>query len=78
MERGTVWEECFMMTPPSVQFVMLSATIDKPGKFAKWVENIKKDKEVVLTPCSVRAVPLEHFLWISANSGDIKTSKIKK
>jgi len=77
-ERGTVWEECFMMTPSSVQFVMLSATIDKPEKFAKWVENIKKDKEVVLTPCSVRAVPLEHYLWISANSGDIKNIQDKK
>ena len=74
-ERGTVWEECFMMTPANVQFIMLSATIDKPEKFGKWVEDIKKHKEVVLTPCSVRAVPLEHHLWISANDSDIKKIK---
>lgn len=77
-ERGTVWEECFMMTPASVQFIMLSATIDKPEKFAHWVESIKTQKQVVLTPCSVRAVPLEHYLWISANDGDIKKIQDKK
>jgi len=77
-ERGTVWEECFMMSPANVQFIMLSATIDKPEKFAEWVENIKKQKEVVLTPCSVRAVPLEHHLWISANDSDIKRIQDQK
>ena len=43
-DRGTVWEECFMLTPATVQFIMLSATIDKPHVFAKWVEDIKKQK----------------------------------
>ncbi len=76
-DRGTVWEECFMMSPPPVQLIMLSATIDTPESFAKWIENIKK-KEVVLTPCSIRAVPLEHYMWISANSADVKKITDKK
>ena len=27
IDRGTVWEECFIMMPPSIQLVLLSATI---------------------------------------------------
>lgn len=77
-DRGTVWEECFMLTPATVQFIMLSATIDKPHVFAKWVEDIKKQKQVVLTPCSIRAVPLEHYLWLTVNSSDIKKIKDPK
>ena len=76
-ERGTVWEECFMMCPSPVQLIMLSATIDSPESFAKWIETIK-EKEVVLTPCSVRAVPLEHYMWVSANNADIKKITDKK
>ncbi len=77
-ERGTVWEECFMLTPATVQFIMLSATIDKPHIFAKWVEDIKKEKKVILTPCSIRAVPLEHYLWLSINNSEINKIKDPK
>ena len=40
-ERGSVWEQAIMMLPPHVQLIMLSATIDKPEYFAKWVEEVK-------------------------------------
>lgn len=39
LHRGFVWENSLMMLPPQVQLVLLSATIDAPEKFAKWVEN---------------------------------------
>lgn len=37
--RGHVWEQSILMLPLQVQMVMLSATLDNPGKFAKWVES---------------------------------------
>ena len=67
-DRGTVWEECFMLLPEHVQLVMLSATIATPEKFASWVENIhpESDKKVVLCDTSLRAVPLTHYMWLTA------------
>ena len=74
-ERGRVWEETIMMLPQHVQLVMLSATLDKPDQFAKWVEhkgnyeNIPI-KQVYLTPNVKRIVPLKHYFFMT-NSNDI-------
>lgn len=66
-DRGKVWEETIMLLPPQVQMVMLSATIDKPECFAKWVEDIKKttnyNKKVILTGTNERVVPLAHYVY---------------
>lgn len=76
-DRGTVWEECFMLLPPQVQLVMLSATIATPEKFAKWVEGIHKNepkpKSVELCETDHRAVPLKHYLWLTAIDSAFKT-----
>lgn len=79
-DRGTVWEECFMLMPPNIQLLMLSATIDKPEKFANWIENIQESstKQVYLSTTNIRFVPLEHYLWLSANSSIIKNIKDKE
>ena len=42
-DRGKVWEETIMLLPNHIQLVMLSATIDKPDDFAKWIEEVKSD-----------------------------------
>lgn len=77
-ERGTVWENTFMLLPPHVQLVMLSATIDKPEKFAHWCENINKDsKQVYLTNTTHRVVPLTHYSFITVNTGIFKAIKDK-
>ena len=70
-DRGNVWEECFMLLPQSVLFIMLSATISKPERFAGWIESIKKPlltkpKHVVLCSTDRRIVPSEHYFWFSA------------
>ncbi|MGI9555136.1 MAG: DEAD/DEAH box helicase [Vampirovibrionia bacterium] len=69
-DRGTVWEECFMLLPEHIQLVMLSATIATPEKFAEWIESIhpESDKKVALCDTSLRAVPLTHYMWISATN----------
>ena len=76
-DRGTVWEECFMLIPPIVQLVMLSATIDTPSKFASWIQNIHSNKEVFLSTTEIRAVPLKHHYWFSCNASMLKLVKDK-
>ena len=44
-DRGKVWEQTILMLPRHIQMVMLSATIDKPEKFAAWIENRDQYKD---------------------------------
>jgi len=61
--RGKVWEECIILSPPNVLFMMLSATIDKPEMFAQWIATTKK-KDVWLTGTNHRVVPLTHYAFL--------------
>lgn len=63
-DRGHVWEETLILLDPSVTLVMLSATIDRPEEFAKWIgDNKKKPVNMLLT--NHRVVPLEHFIYVN-------------
>ena len=87
--RGHVWENSIMMLPRHIQMVGLSATLDKPEKFASWLEtrgsksecvNVSKgsqDKIVYLTKKYIRAVPLTHYSFITATNGINKHVKDK-
>jgi superfamily II RNA helicase len=85
-DRGKVWEETIMMLPRHVQMVMLSATLDKPEKFALWCENRgdllktdeKQKKEVYLTSTNHRVVPLTHYTFMTTNSAIFKLIKDKQ
>jgi superfamily II RNA helicase len=57
--RGKVWEECFILLPPTIQLVLLSATIDKPEAFASWLSNLKCVKTHLIST-TYRVVPLFH------------------
>jgi antiviral helicase SKI2 len=57
--RGKVWEECFILLPPTIQLVLLSATIDKPEAFAKWLSDLKCVKTHLIST-TYRVVPLFH------------------
>ena len=76
-DRGKVWEETIMMLPSHVQMVMLSATIDKPEKFANWCEEQKGDKKVHLCSTNHRVVPLHHYCYINSPSAIFKKIKDK-
>jgi len=76
-DRGYVWENIFMLLPPHVQNVMLSATLDKPEQFAQWIEDIHNCKEVYLISLKERAVPLVHYSFITCNEGFFKKLKDK-
>tara|TARA_B100000886_G_scaffold155391_2_gene105823 strand:- start:2069 stop:4549 length:2481 start_codon:yes stop_codon:yes gene_type:complete len=77
-DRGKVWEETIMMLPSHVQMVMLSATIDKPEKFAKWCEEQKGEKKVHLCSTNQRVVPLHHYCYINSPSAIFKKIKDKE
>jgi superfamily II RNA helicase len=60
-DRGKVWEETMILLPPSVQLIMLSATLEKPEFFAEWIGELKQ------IPCHIiqtqfRVVPLTHYV----------------
>ena len=79
-ERGSVWEQSIIMLPKHVQMIMLSATIDKPELFAKWIEK-KKEKDVILSGTNRRVVPLNHYGFITTQPtyiDNIKNQKDKK
>ena len=82
LDRGKVWEETIMLIPPHVQFIMLSATIDKSEIFAKWVEDVKTtetiNKTVYLAPTNHRVVPLKHYFYATMPQGPLKNIKDKE
>lgn len=71
VERGRVWEEVFIRMPKTSQCIMLSATIDRPEKFAEWVESTTK-REVWMTGTNERAVPLVHYSYFVASPHNIR------
>jgi len=76
LERGQVWEKTILMLPDHVQMVMLSATLDRPDIFAKWIED-SHTKQVVLCPTSHRVVPLTHYGFSTMSEHDFKNIKDK-
>ncbi len=56
-ERGYVWEESIIFSPPTMRMLCLSATIPNADEFARWIEAIK-EHPVVLVTHTKRSVPL--------------------
>lgn len=67
--RGHVWEQTMLMLPKHVQMIMLSATIDAPDRFAKWIESHSQDKSVILCSTDRRVVPLTHYMYATCVEG---------
>lgn len=77
-DRGHVWEKTILMLPSHIQMIMLSATIDKPEKFAEWCENIHSNKQVYLSYTNARIVPLTHYGYLITNESIFKKIKDKE
>lgn len=43
-ERGHVWEESIILSPPRIRLLLLSATVGRAGEFAAWIEEIRGTK----------------------------------
>lgn len=65
-DRGKVWEGTLLKLPQTVQVVLLSATIDKPEKFAGWIEKVR-DRKTHAIATDYRVVPLKHFIIAADN-----------
>jgi superfamily II RNA helicase len=59
LERGTVWEESIMFSPPHIKFIGLSATVPNIEELAEWIESIH-DCTVTVIVEKNRPVPLKH------------------
>ena len=57
-ERGHVWEEAIILTPPRIRLLLLSATIGNAHEFAVWLEEIRGVRCGVITGPVKRPVPL--------------------
>lgn len=74
--RGHVWEELIMSCPSTIQMVMLSATLDSPESFVRWIETLPNNKKkVYLETSTIRSVPLKHFGFLTNTTKIIKTTK---
>ncbi len=57
-DRGHVWEEAIILTPPRIRLLLLSATIGNAYEFAVWLEEVRGVRCGVVTGPGKRPVPL--------------------
>ncbi|HEY0101387.1 MAG TPA: DEAD/DEAH box helicase, partial [Pyrinomonadaceae bacterium] len=57
-DRGHVWEEAIILTPPRVRLLLLSATVGNAEEFAAWVAEVRGVRCGVVTRPGARPVPL--------------------
>ena len=57
-DRGHVWEEAIILTPPRIRMLLLSATIGNAHEFASWLEEVRGVKCQVITGPPKRPVQL--------------------
>jgi len=62
LERGPVWEEAIICSPPHVQLVGLSATVSNAEDLANWISRVHRPISLVVD--ERRAVPLEHYYFL--------------
>jgi len=56
-DRGTVWEEAIIYSPPSIQLVALSATVANSDQLTDWINEVHGPTELVYS--DFRPVPLQ-------------------
>src|SRR5437660_11285043 len=57
-ERGHVWEEAIILTPPRIRMLLLSATIGNAEGFAAWIQEVRGVRCGVVTRPGARPVRL--------------------
>jgi superfamily II RNA helicase len=57
-DRGHVWEEAIILTPPRIRMLLLSATIGNAAELARWIEELRGIRCGVVTRPGARPVPL--------------------
>lgn len=57
-ERGHVWEEAIILSPPRIRLLLLSATIGNAEEFAAWIEEVRGVRVKVINRAGARPVEL--------------------
>ena len=57
-DRGHVWEEAIILTPPRIRILLLSATVGRAEVFAKWIESVRGTTVKVIDRAGSRPVEL--------------------
>lgn len=57
-DRGHVWEEAIILSPPRIRLLLLSATVGNAEEFAQWIEEVRGVKVHVINRAGARPVPL--------------------
>ncbi|MEJ7618449.1 MAG: DEAD/DEAH box helicase [Pyrinomonadaceae bacterium] len=66
-ERGHVWEEAIILSPPRVRLLLLSATVGNADELAAWIGEVRGGRCGVITRPGNRPVPLRAaFLYPNA------------
>ncbi|MFN2531173.1 MAG: DEAD/DEAH box helicase [Pyrinomonadaceae bacterium] len=63
-DRGHVWEEAIILTPPRIRLLLLSATIGNAEEFAAWIEEVRGVRCGVIGGPGERPVPLRSALLL--------------
>ena len=63
-DRGHVWEEAIILTPPRIRLLLLSATIGNQDEFAAWIEKVRGVRCGVVSRPGARPVPLRAALLL--------------
>jgi superfamily II RNA helicase len=58
-QRGPVWEEAIICSPPHIQLVGLSATVSNAADLVDWISRVHGPISLVVH--EQRAIPLEHY-----------------
>lgn len=65
-ERGHVWEEAIILTPPRIRLLLLSATVGRAEEFARWIEEVRGTSVRVINRAGSRPVELR-AAYLSSN-----------
>jgi superfamily II RNA helicase len=57
-DRGHVWEEAIILTPPRIRMLLLSATVGRADEFAAWIGEVRGAKVKVIDRAGSRPVEL--------------------
>jgi len=67
-ERGHVWEEAIILSPPRIRLLLLSATVGRAEEFAAWIGEVRGTKVRVIKagprPVELRAAYLSRDLQL--------------
>ena len=65
-DRGHVWEEAIILTPPRIRMLLLSATVGRAEEFARWIEEVRGSRVRVINRAGTRPVELR-AAYLSSN-----------